>query len=74
LSDPFGWRNALFHWRRAGLGAAVLREPVFESGIGSNRHTDVARGNFMSLFTNGARLSKYIRYLLVGVPFWFLSG
>ena len=38
------------------------------------KKSDVKRGNFLSLFTNAARLSKYIRCLLVGVPFWFLAG
>ncbi|MEJ7661169.1 MAG: MFS transporter [Hymenobacter sp.] len=37
--------------------------------------SDVPRGNFLSLFTNGlALLGKYLRCLLMGAPFWYLVG
>ena len=75
VGDTFGWRNAYFIGGGLGLALLALRAGVFESGMfEETKRTDVARGNFMSLFTNGARLSKYIRCLFVGVPFWFLAG
>ena len=75
VGQEFGWRNAYFIGGALGLGLLALRAGVFESGMFENtRSTDVARGNFLSLFSNGARFYKYLRCLLVGVPFWFLVG
>ena len=75
VGDTFGWRNAYFIGGGLGLALLLLRAGVFESGMfEETKQTNVRRGNFLSLFTNGARLSKYIRCLLVGVPFWFLAG
>ena len=75
VGETFGWRNAYFIGGGLGLALLALRAGVFESGMFEEiKKSDVRRGNFLSLFTNGARLSKYIRCLLVGVPFWFLAG
>jgi putative MFS transporter len=75
VGQQFGWRNAYFIGGGLGLGLLALRAGVFESGMfESTKRTDVVRGNFFSLFTNGPRFYKYLRCLLVGVPFWFLVG
>jgi MFS family permease len=75
VGEGFGWRNAYFIGGGLGLLLLALRAGVFESGMfEQTKRTNVARGNFGSLFTNGARLGKYLRCLLVGVPFWFLAG
>jgi len=75
VGQKFGWRNAYFIGGGLGLALLALRAGVLESGMfESTKHTDVARGNFLSLFTNGPRFYKYLRCLLVGVPFWFLVG
>jgi len=75
VGEGFGWRNAYFIGGGLGLLLLALRAGVFESGMfEQTKRTNVARGNFGSLFTNRARLSKYLRCLLVGVPFWFLAG
>jgi len=75
IGQKFGWRNAYFIGGGLGLGLLALRAGVLESGMfESTKGTDVARGNFFSLFTNGPRFYKYLRCLLVGVPFWFLVG
>ena len=71
----FGWRNAYFVGGGLGLALLLLRVSVFESGMFEQQaRSDVARGNFLSLFTNPARLSKYLRILLIGVPLWFVVG
>ena len=59
-----------------GLALLVLRVSVFESGMFQQvqAQAEVARGNFLSLFTNPARLGKYLRILLIGVPLWFVVG
>ena len=75
VGETFGWRNAYFIGGGLGLALLLLRAGVFESGMfEETKKSEVKRGNFLSLFTNAARLSKYIRCLLVGVPFWFLAG
>jgi putative MFS transporter len=71
----FGWRNAYFIGGGLGLALLALRVSVFESGMfEQTKASDVARGDFLSLFTNGPRFSKYLRCLLLGTPFWFLVG
>jgi hypothetical protein len=75
VGQKFGWRNAYFIGGGLGLALLALRAGVLESGMfESTKGTDVARGNFFSIFTNGPRFYKYLRCLLVGVPFWFLVG
>lgn len=75
VGQQFGWRNAYFIGGGLGLALLALRAGVLESGMfESTKSTDVARGNFLSLFTDGTRFYKYLRCLLVGVPFWFLVG
>ena len=75
VGETFGWRNSYFIGGGLGLALLALRAGVFESGMfEQTKETGVARGNFASLFTNRARLGKYLRCLLVGVPFWFLIG
>jgi putative MFS transporter len=75
VGNRFGWRNAYFVGGGLGLALLLLRVSVFESGMFEQQaQSDVARGNFLSLFTNPARLSKYLRILLIGVPLWFVVG
>ncbi|TVT43394.1 MFS transporter [Hymenobacter setariae] len=75
IGQQFGWRNAYFIGGGLGLGLLALRAGVFESGMFEQaKTTDVARGNFLSLFTNGPRFYKYLRCLFIGTPFWFLVG
>jgi putative MFS transporter len=75
VGQQLGWRNAYFVGGGLGLALLLLRVSVFESGMFEQQaQSDVARGNFLSLFTNPARLSKYLRILLIGVPLWFVVG
>ena len=75
VGQQLGWRNAYFVGGGLGLALLLLRVSVFESGMFEQQaRSDVARGNFLSLFTNPARLSKYLRILLIGVPLWFVVG
>lgn len=71
-----GWRNAYFVGGGLGLMLLLLRVSVLESGMFQQvqAQTGVSRGNFLSLFTNAARLGKYLRILLIGVPLWFVVG
>jgi MFS family permease len=75
VGNRFGWRNAYFVGGGLGLALLLLRVSVFESGLFEQQaQSHVARGNFLSLFTNTARLGKYLRILLIGVPLWFVVG
>ena len=76
VGHRWGWRNAYFVGGGLGLTLLLLRVSVFESGMFRQvqARTGVARGNFLSLFTHPARLGKYLRVLLIGVPLWFVVG
>jgi MFS family permease len=76
LVAKVGWQNAYFVGGGLGLALLLLRVSVFESGMFQQvqAQSDVSRGNFLSLFTNAARLGKYLRILLIGVPLWFVVG
>jgi putative MFS transporter len=75
VGQQFGWRNAYFIGGGLGLGLLALRAGVFESGMfESAKESNVSRGNFLSLFSNGPRFYKYLRCLLIGTPFWYLVG
>ena len=76
VGEQLGWRNAYFVGGGLGLTLLLLRVSVFESGMFRQvqARAGVARGNFLSLFTHPARLGKYLRVLLIGVPLWFVVG
>ena len=76
VGERLGWRNAYFVGGGLGLALLGLRAGVFESGMfrAAVAAPGVARGNFLSLFTNRVRLGKYLRCLLIGVPLWFVVG
>ncbi|MBT9393119.1 MFS transporter [Hymenobacter sp. NST-14] len=71
----WGWRVAYFVGGGLGLALLALRVGVFESGLFEQaKKSEVARGNFFALFTNGPRLARYLKCLLIGVPLWFVVG
>lgn len=75
VGERFGWRNAYFIGGGLGLALLLLRVSVYESGMfEQTKRSDVARGRFTDLFTNGPRLAKYVKCLLIGVPLWFVVG
>ena len=76
VGETLGWRNAYFVGGGLGLALLLLRMSVFESGMFQQvqARAGVARGHFLSLFTNPVRLGKYLRILLIGVPLWFVVG
>jgi MFS family permease len=71
------WRHAYFIGGGLGLILLILRMSLAESGMFKQLQTNstrVARGNFLSLFTNWKRFAKYLRCILIGVPLWFVIG
>ncbi|MCC2546020.1 MFS transporter [Hymenobacter sp. BT175] len=75
VGEALGWRNAYFVGGGLGLALLALRVGVYESGMFEHtKSTGAARGNFLSLFTNAPRLTRYLKCLLIGVPLWFVVG
>ena len=75
VGDTFNWRTAYFVGGGLGLLLLALRVGTFESGMFKNlKQTTVKRGDFLSLFTNGKRLRKYLACILIGIPIWYAVG
>ncbi len=77
VAQKVDWHTAYFIGGGLGLVLLVLRMSVAESGMFRQLKTEaqhVPRGNFLMLFTNGARFMKYLRCILVGLPLWCVVG
>lgn len=73
VADLFDWRMA--YWVGGGLGLLLLimRISVYESGMfEKTKQEKVERGNFLSLFTSGKNLKKYLLSICVGIPVWYV--
>ncbi len=72
----FPWRVCFFIGGGLGLLLLLLRISVNESGMFRQMQTEthVSRGNFLALFTNWNRFSRFARCLLIGFPTWFVVG
>jgi MFS family permease len=69
------WRLCYYIGGGLGLALLLLRIGVSESGMFKTAQSEnVSRGNFLALFTNGKRLAKYLRCVLIGLPTWFVIG
>jgi putative MFS transporter len=75
VADMFDWRMAYIIGGVLGLALLVLRFNVFESGMFSRaKEENISRGNFFALFTSTAKLMKYVRCIMIGLPIWFVIG
>lgn len=74
VADIFDWRVA--YWVGGGLGILLLlmRAQVHESGMFEKTKSsgNISRGNFLSLFTRGDRLLKYLNSIIIGIPIWYI--
>ncbi len=70
------WTYAYFIGGGLGLLLLLLRVGVFESGMYKNLEQDntIAKGNFLSLFTNKTQFIKYLKCIAIGLPTWFCIG
>ena len=70
------WRTAYYIGGGMGLALLALRIGVVESGMFREtvKRTNVSRGNFFKLFTDRARLVRYVAIICVGVPVWYVIG
>lgn len=70
-----GWRICYFIGGGLGFLLLLLRVGVLESGMfKSIEHSQVRKGDFLMLFTNGRRLKKYLTAILIALPNWFVIG
>ncbi len=75
IDQIFDWRTCYFIGGGLGLLLLALRISVAESGMfHSAKDANVRRGDFLSIFTNRHRLTRYLRCLLIGTPTWFVVG
>ncbi len=74
LSDD--WTISYFIGGGMGICLLALRLGVMESGIYKDLviQKDIKRGNFLSFFTNGERLTRYLKCIAIGLPTWFCIG
>ncbi|HEU5396637.1 MAG TPA: MFS transporter [Verrucomicrobiae bacterium] len=76
VAQKVPWRDAYFIGGGLGLLLLVARLSVAESGLfhQMRRQDNVARGNFLSLFTDSRRFVKYLCCILIGLPTWLVVG
>ncbi|MDI5897256.1 MFS transporter [Flavobacterium yafengii] len=69
------WRLCYYAGGVLGLLLLFLRISISESGMFRKvQESDEKKGDFLSLFTDKKRFSKYIQCILIGIPLWFLVG
>ena len=78
IGERFDWRTSYIIGGVLGFGLLFLRFGVLESGMFRRMQTapvdGVARGNFLSLFTDATRFRKYLCCVLIGLPTWYVVG
>ena len=70
------WQTAYKIGGILGFALLALRFGVAESGMYQQmkQQPKVSKGNFFFLFTNRARLVKYLKCILIGLPTYFIVG
>ena len=76
VADALDWRNAYVIGGALGFLLLLLRVGVMESRLFENAvaRAEVSRGNFLSLFTDGDRLRRYLCCVFIGAPLWYAVG
>ena len=74
VANYLDWRVCYMIGGVLGFALLLLRIGVVESGMFAKVKTEqhISRGNFLSLFTNGKRFTKYMKCIMVGVPIWYV--
>lgn len=75
VAREFTWQTSYFIGGGLGLILLVTRISVMESGIFLKiKEQTVDRGNFLVLFTNRERLTRFLSCILIGLPIWYVIG
>ncbi|WP_085812427.1 MFS transporter [Geoanaerobacter pelophilus] len=75
VAKQFDWRTAFVIGGILGLLLLLLRVSVAESGMFKGMESkEVAKGNFLALFTSRDRFGRFMNSILIGLPSWFVVG
>lgn len=75
IAREFDWRICYFIGGGLGLLLLIARISVFESGIFLKvKEQHVQRGNFIQLFTQRRRFTRFMGCIFIGLPTWFVIG
>jgi MFS family permease len=75
VAKTFDWRTAFVIGGILGLLLLITRIKVAESGMFKQMEgTVVSKGNFLALFTDWGRFTRYLHSILIGIPSWFVVG
>lgn len=75
VASLFDWRTAYIVGGALGIMLLILRVSVRESPMfQAVKVSNVARGNFFSLFARRHRVKRYLAAILVAVPIWYVVG
>jgi putative MFS transporter len=76
VGDYFDWKTAYVIGGSMGLCLLALRAGLLESSMFDQmkEQKHVARGNFIQLFNNWSRFTRYLSCIAIGVPIWFVIG
>jgi MFS family permease len=75
VGDFLHWQTAYIVGGILGIILLLLRLKMFEPTLFINLKTSsVKKGDFLSLFTSKQRFFKYIKCMLIGLPFWYVIG
>ncbi len=75
VAKTFDWRIAFVIGGVLGLLLLITRIKVAESGMFRQMEgTVVSKGNFLALFANWNRFTRYLHSILIGIPSWFVVG
>lgn len=75
IARNFAWRHAYLIGAGLGFALLALRVRMFESGMFDRAQaSDAPRGDVTMLVSPPARLFKYLRCILIGIPIWYVVG
>src|SRR5512139_732234 len=75
IAKTFDWRTAFVIGGILGLLLLITRISVAESGMFRQMEVaTVSKGNFLALFTDRGRFTRYLHSILIGIPSWFVVG
>ncbi len=75
VGEEFSWQTAYIIGGVLGIILLIMRISLFESGMyKSISSSNVAKGQFLKLFTSKERFLKYLNCILIGLPIWYVVG
>lgn len=75
IASTYTWKTAYWVGGIMGLALLAMRVGTIESGMFKNiEHSGVSKGNFLMLFTQSKRFTKYMACILMGLPVWYIVG